>query len=121
MIVHIPIAIILYEYDTAIQSVLGLLASAKQTGMVMRSGAGTSTVVPIYNGSVVEAAAARLDLAGNDLTWYLQKLLTERGYSFTTTAERTIVKCIHLISQIVIYTSITCRSMISKKNWRMLH
>uniref|UniRef100_A0A8C4R7L6 Uncharacterized protein n=1 Tax=Eptatretus burgeri TaxID=7764 RepID=A0A8C4R7L6_EPTBU len=59
----------------AIQAVLSLYASGRTTGIVMDSGDGVSHTVPIYEGYALPHA-----------------VLTERGYSFTTTAEREIVR-----------------------------
>ena len=69
------------------QAVLSLYASGYTSGIVFDSGEGVSYTVPIYEGHSLTSTVNRLDFAGHDLTDYLQTILTDCGYSFSTTAK----------------------------------
>ncbi|UJR22566.1 hypothetical protein I4U23_025613 [Adineta vaga] len=73
-------------------AVLSFYASGRRAGIVVDSGDGVSCTVPILDGYAVLHAMNRLDIAGRDLTNWMIKLLAQRGYSFSTTSEREIVR-----------------------------
>ncbi|KAL7086106.1 hypothetical protein ACP275_14G319400 [Erythranthe tilingii] len=77
----------------AIQAVLSLYATGRTTGVVIDCGDGVTNVAPVYEGHPLPEGNLPLDFAGGDITDYLMKILAdERGYMFTTSGEREIVR-----------------------------
>ena len=75
----------------SMQAVCALYATGRSTGCVLDSGDGVSHTVPIYEGFAIPHSIKRMQMAGQDLTTYLQQLLSEKGYHFSTPQEMDIV------------------------------
>ena len=69
-------------------------ASGRTTGVVLDSGDGVTHSVPVYEGFAIPQAMRRIDIAGRDVTEYLQLLLRKAGATFHTSAEKEIVRTI---------------------------
>ncbi len=78
----------------SMQAILSLYATGRTTGVVLDSGDGVTHAVPIYEGFALPHSIMRVDIAGRDVTRYLQLLLRKEGYNFHTSAELEVVKMI---------------------------
>ncbi|KAI6219772.1 Arp-1 [Aphelenchoides fujianensis] len=74
------------------QAVLSLYAAGRTTGVVLDAGDGVSHCVPVYEGFAIEPAIQRIDVAGRDVTNYLNILLRKEGHIFHRTSELEIVR-----------------------------
>lgn len=79
---------------TSIQAVLSLYASGRTTGVVLDAGDGVSHAVPVYEGFAMPSSIRRIDVAGRDVTEYMQLLFRKSGYVFHTSAEKEVVRMI---------------------------
>ena len=97
---------------TSIQAVLSLYASGRTTGCVLDSGDGVSHAVPVYEGFAIPSSMRRIDVAGRDVTEYMQTLLRKSGYVFHTSAEKEVVR---LIKESVSYVALNPKQ--EEKEW----
>ncbi|UJR22565.1 hypothetical protein I4U23_025612 [Adineta vaga] len=74
------------------QGVLSFYTLGRTTGIIVESGDGVTQTMPIYEGYAMQRGICRSDLGGRDLTNWMMRLLAERGYSFSTTSDREIVR-----------------------------
>lgn len=74
--------------NISIQSVLALLGHGRTSGVVLESGEGVTSTMPIFDGFGMPHCINRMDAAGKDLNTILGKLLAKQGLSLVKTTEK---------------------------------
>lgn len=72
------------------QGYLSLYSTGRDTGTILNIGDGITHSTSFYEGYLLSTYFN--SIGGRDVTVYLQKILNEKGYCFTTSAEKLIVK-----------------------------
>ncbi|XP_035827381.1 actin, clone 302 [Aplysia californica] len=68
-------------------AVLAFYANGRNSGIVLDIGETVTHVMASYESTFFPNATKRVDIGGKDLTEHLQKMLMEKGHSFTTPSE----------------------------------
>lgn len=79
-------------FHSQASGVLAVYATGRTDACVIEVGDGTSSVSLVGHGHAIKAFTKCVPIAGREITDHLMKILTTRGYSFTTTSEREIVR-----------------------------
>jgi len=69
--------------------------------VVLDAGDGVTHAVPIYEGFAMPHSVMRADVAGRDVTRYLQLLLRKEGHHFHTSAEFEVVRTIKEVHVVI--------------------
>mmetsp|Transcript_13433 Transcript_13433/g.22419 ORF Transcript_13433/g.22419 Transcript_13433/m.22419 type:complete len:389 (+) Transcript_13433:91-1257(+) len=100
----------------SIQAILSLYASGRTTGIVLDSGDGVTHVVPVYEGFALPHAIKRMDVAGRNITNYLQLLLRRSGRVFHTSSEFEVVRQIKESCCVFAFNPIEKEKLYAKRN-----
>jgi actin-related protein len=87
-------------------------SQARTTGVVLDSGDGVTHAVPVYEGFAMNHSIQRMDIAGRDITRYLQLLLRKEGHVFRTSASDCSSAPTHVLCQIA-PTHVLCQIVLS--------
>lgn len=74
--------------------VCSLYASGRTTGIVLESGEGVTSIMPVYDSFPLERSVNRLNWGGADVTDHMRRLLYERGFSFSSAVDEWQVRLI---------------------------
>jgi actin len=74
--------------------VCSLYASGRTTGIVLESGEGVTSIMPVYDSFPLERSVNRLNWGGADVTEHMRRLLYERGFSFSSAVDEWQVRLI---------------------------
>jgi len=76
----------------ASQGLLSMYGNGHTTGVVVESGEGSTSIVPVYEGHAVPRAVNVLNVGGCDVTDMLMKSLNDRGCFFRTNADVEMIR-----------------------------
>jgi actin, other eukaryote len=74
--------------------ICSLYASGRTTGIVLESGEGVTSIIPVYDRFPLERSTNRLNWGGSDVTEYMRRLMYERGFSFSSQVDEWQVRLI---------------------------
>jgi actin len=80
------------SFYVVIPAIMDLISSGRTTGIVLDVGGGVTEIVPAYEGCLLTPAVRRMNFGGCDVNVWLQKILSQRGHAFTSSAELEIVR-----------------------------